>query len=178
MNKKDHKEQNEQKPRPSKNASLPPWDTFMTDVFQTKIAFFIGSRDSMCKMACEWIGSFGEHNVSKDETAKFSENLRAHFGREDRLVNGECLRVDIDNGNSMWIVRLNSFCGSVYDAALLSHECLHAALSILGYLGVDENHPHEVLCYLHEAIFMRFMKYGFEKIGMLRYSNDDERELS
>ena len=96
------------------------------------------------------------------------------YGKLNTEIDGEYMSISTENVPRLWIVRIDSFSGSIDDTVKLDHECLHTALSILGFCGVSENPPFEALCYLHEAIFRKFMMDAFGCIGMLKRTQEEE----
>lgn len=154
--------------------AMPDWCSFSNGVYPVRILFFVGSRTSMCRDILDGL-SMLDDKLSGEDAGAFALKVRQMFGTERRSINGESLRIEIDNGLNLWIVRVDRFRGYVEDTALLSHECLHAALSVLGYCGVSEDPPFEALCYLHEAIFKKFMMFAFGRVGMLHYGNPENR---
>lgn len=149
---------------------LQRWCSYQNGVYPVRILFFVGNRTGMCETILDGL-SVLDDKLSGADAGAFALKVRQMFGAERRRINGESLRIEIDNGLNLWIVRVDSFRGYVEDTALLSHECLHAALSVLGYCGVSEEPPFEALCYLHEAIFKKFMMFAFGRVGMLHYGD-------
>ena len=149
-----------------------PWFDFRNGVFPVRVLFFIGNRESMCESSMEGLTSLS-NPMSKRIAEEASEKMKRCFDTSSPRISGECLSIESDNVPRFWIVRMDSFDGSVDDTVMLSHECLHAALSILGYCGISENTPFEVLCYLHEAIFKKFMMDAFGCVGLLKRTREE-----
>lgn len=150
--------------------SMPGRDWFFVnnDVYPVKVFMFIGNRQQMFDTAVGGMrGCFRDPHAMLNAEL-FADKMRNSFCREAIGIDGECLSVEIDSGERIWIVRMNAFDGSVCDTVMLSHECLHAALSVMNHLGISENQPYEALCYLHESILKKFMMDAFGRIGMLR----------
>lgn len=153
-----------------KSGSL--WFDFQNGIYPVRILFFIGNRESMCESSMD--GLTGLSNpMSKQMSEEASGKMKRCFGTSSSGISGECLSIESENVPRFWIVRMDSFDGSVDDTVMLSHECLHAALSILGYCGISENPPFEALCYLHEAIFKKFMMDAFGCVGLLKRTRED-----
>ena len=131
------------------------WSQWETDVYHAKVMLFVGDRDRMCETAFDGL-TMAPSPMSAEMAKDFASRLKDTFGKPISSVCGECLSVVNDAGDRLWVVRLDEFKGSVEDIVVLSHECLHAAISILGHCGVQEDPPFEALCYLHEAIFKKF----------------------
>ena len=148
------------------------WFEFQNGVFPANVLFFIGTRQEMCFTASLGLGECKDM-FSKENARKFVDEIEKSFGREVRGISGECVSCDIDSGMRIWIVRLDRFDGQIDDAGMLSHECLHAALSIMGHCGVSENPPFEGLCYFHEAIYKHFMLKAYERAGLLIRSPEE-----
>lgn len=143
------------------------WFDFSNGVYPVRVMLFIGKREAMCESAMDGLTGLSDP-MAKENAEEAAAKIRRCFGTSILGINGECLSVETDNVPRMWIVRMDSFSGSVDDTVMLSHECLHAALSILGCCGVSENPPFEALCYLHEAIFKKFMMDAFGCVGLLK----------
>lgn len=150
-----------------KSKSDTRWDEFLGDIYPVKVMFFIGSRKEMVESFAEALArSTGkEFETTRKE---FVEKVRSQFSTEISGVTGECICVTASSGTNVWIVRVRNFVGSIDDMVTLSHECLHAALSVLGFCGVSENPPFEVLCYTHEAIFKKFLVRALSRKGLLK----------
>lgn len=132
------------------------WAQWSTDIYHARVMLFIGGREKMCDTAFD--GLVGVDDPMSVENAKdFAFRLNDAFGKPMSGICGECLSVINDDGDRLWVIRLDEFKGAVEDIVVLSHECLHAAISILGHCGVQEDSPFEALCYLHEAIFKKFI---------------------
>lgn len=143
------------------------WCAFIGDIYPVKVMFFIGSRKEMSESIAE--------ALTGTESARFQaqkkeiiEKVRSEYSVELPSLEGECICVTASRGARLWIVRVREFDGTIECAALLSHECLHAAISVLDFLGVSEAPPFEVLCYTHEAIFKRFLRSASAHIGILK----------
>ena len=148
------------------------WDVFDNGVYPVNVLLFIGSRADMRLSIMEGL-SILPRKISGSDAGAFALKLRQMFAYDNKSINGECIRLEIDSGANLWIVRMDDFRGYVEDAVMLSHECLHAALSVLGFCGVSEDPPFEALCYLHEAIFKRFMMFAYGRIGMLYHGKPE-----
>lgn len=150
------------------------WYLFQSDVYRATVFLFLGTREDMCRTAADAL--CGEKLKLKIEDAKcIAKRLDESFGKSVEGMNGECLSLRDESGTRIWIVRLDDFDASVDSTVVLSHECLHAALSILGECGVSENPPFEALCYMHEAIFHRFMLDAFGHVGMLKHQEKEAK---
>ena len=143
------------------------WCEFMGDIYPARIMLFLGSRKEMGKSIADALrnGKGGELDATQKE---FVGSARAYLNSEVSALTGECNCLEARNGDMLWIVRVDDFDGSVDGVATLSHECLHAALSVLDCCGVSENPPYECLCYLHGAIFKKFLTCASAHIGLLR----------
>jgi len=150
------------------------WFYLNNGVYPTKIFMFIGKRKEMFATAVAGMRSCFDDPKAMPDAEIFAEKLKT-YGTDLMGIDGEFFSVENDVGARVWFVRMDSFTGSVDDTVRLSHECLHAALSILHYCGVSENPPFEALCYLHETIFGKFMIDAFGRVGML-HSSPDENE--
>lgn len=144
------------------------WHLLRTNVYNSRVYMCVGNRRKMCETIYDAFVA-GDDPMEVSDAGDFAGRFCDRFGNERVGVNGECLSVCNDIGMQVWVVRMDEFAGSVDNTVVLSHECLHAALSILGTCGVSENPPFEALCYLHEAIFNNFMLFCFGRIGQLRY---------
>lgn len=142
------------------------WYLFRTNVYDARIYMCVGDRTLMCNTAYAAL-AYGDDPLTKSEAEDFADRICTNFRNNRAGIDGECISVHNDNGRQIWIVRMDDFAGSVEHTVILSHECLHAALSIHGMCGVSENPPFEALCYLHEAIFKKFMMFCFGRIGKL-----------
>lgn len=152
---------------PSGGIDLSNWKKLRLDVFPVSVFMFIGNRKDMLD-SVEDAFKAGPEPMDADVAEDWANSFRRSFSVEYGGINGECLSAKNRYGAKMWIVRVDEFSASIDDTAMLSHECLHAALSMLGYLGVSENPPFETLCYLHEAIYKCFLRFSFERKGRLR----------
>lgn len=143
------------------------WGEFKGDIYPVRIMLFLGNRKEMGESIAEALGkgNGGELDATQKE---FVGSARAYLNSEVSALSGECSCLEARNGAKLWIVRVDDFDGSVDGVATLSHECLHAAVSALECCGVSENSPHECLCYLHEAIFKKFLMCASAHIGLLR----------
>lgn len=143
------------------------WSEFFCNTFSARIMLFVGDRKEMIASVA---GAFGElKSLMGDEmTKEFVKKIRLYCGSKISGADGECISVTASSGAKLWIVRVDDFDGSVDGVATLSHECLHAALSVLDCCGVSENPPFECLCYLHGAIFKKFLIGASAHIGLLR----------
>ena len=143
------------------------WGEFMGDIYPARIMLFLGNRKEMGESIAEALGTGngGELDATQKE---FVESARTYLNSEAAALSGEFSCLEARNGAKLWIVRVDDFDGSVDGVATLSHECLHAALSALDCYGVSENSPYECLCYLHEAIFKKFLVCASAHIGLLR----------
>ena len=142
------------------------WSEFVGDVYPVRIMLFIGSRKEMVESIGDAFAKY-KGTESKETRKEFVENIRSQFGSQESTLAGECGSVVASNGLKLWIVRLAKFDRSVGSMVILSHECLHAALSVLDFCGVSENPPFEGLCYTHEAIFKTFLLCAMSHIGGL-----------
>ena len=152
------------------------WFDFQNGVYPVRILFFIGNRESMCESSMDGLTSLS-NPMSKQMAEEASGKMKRCFGTSSPETSGECLSIESDNVPRFWIVRLDSFDGSVDDTVMLSHECLHAALSMLGHCGISENPPFEALCYLHEAIFKKFMMDAFGRVGLLKRTREEAEKM-
>lgn len=161
------------------NAEMKNWCSFENCIYPVRVLIFMGNRKRMCEnvhFAMVDKNVFSDP-MKMDFAANFAKQWCMEFGEEDNSVHSECLSVFSEkNGQRMWIIRIGSFDGSIDDTALVSHECLHAAIGIMEYCGVNEKHPFEALCYLHEAIFKKAIEFMFGRVGMLRKKDDILRE--
>ena len=148
------------------------WSLFENSVYPATVLFFIGSRQDMLD-SVEGVLMALPCCKSKKSAGDTAERFRALFGSNSLSVDGESLSVQREDGSKIWVVRIDSFVGAVGDVTLLSHECLHTALSLMGYFGVEENPPFEGLCYLHEAIFHQFLKKSCGDCGILSRTPHD-----
>lgn len=155
------------------------WFFFDPVVFPRKILLFIGSREEMCETAysalSEMAGIF-----TGTEAALIAKNLNESYAKSDDEIDGEGISVKSGKGTRVYIVRVESFRGTVDDSTSLSHECLHIAMAILDLCGVRETPPYECLCYLHQAMFKKFSMDAFGSCGMLRRDepSDEERKAN
>ena len=132
------------------------WFFFDPVVFPRKILLFIGSREDMCFTA--------------------QAGLNQSYAKSDYEIDGEGISVKSGKHERVYIVRVESFRGTVDDSTSLSHECLHIAMAILDLCGVRETPPYECLCYLHQAMFKKFSIDAFGSCGMLRKDEPSEEE--
>lgn len=143
-------------------------------VFPCKILLFIGSREEMRETAHSAISDIAG-SFTGTEAYLIAKNLNERYAKSDDEIDGEGISVNSD-GTRVYIVRVESFRGTVDDSTLLSHECLHIAMAILDMCGVRETPPYECLCYLHQAIFKKFSIDAFGSCGMLRKDDPSEEE--
>lgn len=133
------------------------WFSYEANVYRARVLMFVGSRKEMCDSIYDFM--VGKEFGMKPEDAKsFASVAKEHFGNERDEFDGECLSISCGELGKIWIVRMDDFEQTIDRIVVLSHECLHAALSILGDCGISENPPFEALCYLHESIFMKLLK--------------------
>lgn len=143
------------------------WHLMKTDVYNARIYMYIGTRENMVKTAYDAFSS-GPDPIEESEAKSFANALKEECSN-NAGIDGNGITLENDRGSAIWVIRMDSFDGSIDHTALLNHECLHVALFILLRCGVRENPPFEALCYLNEAIFKNFMMFCFKSIGQLRY---------
>lgn len=160
----------ETEPKPQRR-----WFFFDPVVFPRKILLFIGSREEMCRTAHLALSEM-DGNFTGTEAALIAKNLNQSYAKSDDETDGEGISVKSGKGTRVYIVRVESFRGTVDDSTSLSHECLHIALAIMDLCGVREGPPYECLCYLHQAIFKKFSIDAFGSCGMLRKDEPSEEE--
>ena len=155
------------KKRPNKEeAPKHRWYDFSNSIYPVKVLMFIGGRRDMCDTAMTGLTSM-DNPMSEKSAKSLSDIMRERFYDERPESDGEALSVYNDSGNKAFVVRLDGFEGTLYDTALLAHECLHVALAIIDHCGVKEDPPYEALCYLHEAIYRKFLTDAFSIVGGL-----------
>ena len=159
----------ESEPKPSHR-----WFFFDPVVFPRKILLFIGSREDMCLTAQAGIADLKQ--FTGNEVATIAKNLNNSYANSDDEIDGEGISVKSGKHERIYIVRVESFRGTVDDSTSLSHECLHIAMAILDLCGVRETPPYECLCYLHQAMFKKFSIDAFGSCGMLRKDEPSEEE--
>lgn len=150
------------------------WFFFDPVVFPRKILLFIGSREDMCFTAQEGITDLKQ--FTGNEVATIAKNLYQNYAKSDDEIDGEGISVKSGKHERIYIVRVESFRGTVDNSTSLSHECLHIAMAILDLCGVRETPPYECLCYLHQAMFKKFSIDAFGSCGMLRKDEPSEEE--
>jgi len=144
------------------------WHCFDANVYCFKAYMFIGSIKEMCDTSYSAL----RRGMDAVSAKKFSDKIKQMYLSDEKVgaKNDGCgVRVEIDSGVCIWIARIDRFRGSIKEIAVIAHECLHVALSIVDSFGVIEKSPFETLCYIHEAIYMDFIKYAFGSIGCLSY---------
>lgn len=151
------------------------WFFFDPVVFPRKILLFIGSREEMCRTANESLSTLDGH-FTGNEAATIAKNLNENYPKSEDEIDGEGISVKSGKHERVYIVRVESFRGTVDDSTSLSHECLHIAMAILDLCGVRETPPYECLCYLHQAMFKKFSIDAFGSCGMLRKDEPSEEE--
>ena len=150
------------------------WFFFAPVIFHRKILLFIGSREDMCLTAQN--GIFDLKKFTVNEVQAIAKNLNESYANSDDEIDGEGISVKSGKNERVYIVRVESFRGTIDDSATLSHECLHIAMAILDLCGVRETPPYECLCYLHQAMFKKFSIDAFGSCGMLRNDEPSEEE--
>lgn len=127
------------------------WCHIGIDLFYADVLVFVGSRIQMMKSGAEYMHKAS--GWSDDKIDKIGKELAKvlPFGEDEKLC-GESLSVDAPDG-LLYFIRLDSFMPTSQDISILSHECLHTALSMHRDTRIKECDGHESLCYLHEYIF-------------------------
>lgn len=144
------------------------WGVFFSAIYPVSVMFFIGERKEMAETIADAMS--GPDCPDGELRKEFIEKVRSQYGVKESGVAGECICVAASNGVRLWIVRINKFRGSISEMGMLSHECLHVALSVLDFCGVVECPPCEALCYAHQAMFEKFLTCASAHIGLLRPS--------
>jgi len=93
--------------------------------------------------------------ASHDEAASFVKNK---YGITMDFSDSNGKFISFHRGTTMHaFIWTDKWSTKPEDIAILSHECLHAALGILAHIGqkVSPKGPNEYLTYLHQAIFQR-----------------------
>lgn len=148
------------------------WFEFSNGVFPFPVFMFIGSREDMIRTAsCGFTGC--QNPIKECDASSLRSEMDRLFKEQPNTAPGECISLETEGGVKVFVVRVSKFKGSAESTAILAHECLHAALDVLGHSGVSENAPNETLCYLHEAIFRKFVKDAFEWAGLMFDSASD-----
>lgn len=130
---------------------LNKWAFVDIPLFHARVFLFVGSMSDMRQTARSCIRDFEQSD--SDDVAMFIENYcDSHC---------DCLHTNGDafGQEGTAFIRVSSLSLNVLDDVLvLNHECLHAALGILDWVGIESKGEHETLCYTHEFIFGRAMK--------------------
>ena len=143
------------------------WTEFFCDIFGAQIMFFVGDKKDLLSSAADALARL-EHPMAEALQKEFVKKLKLGYASQLSGIDGECSSLTASSGEKLWIVWIADFNGSVDRITTLSHECLHAALSVLDCCGVSENPPFECLCYLHQAICKKFLAGASAHIGILR----------
>ncbi len=101
--------------------------------------------DSDVKKGYAWIESKLGVGDADGALRKFGENP----------AQGSSFAVETVDQGYVFIIWVKSFDGSARDIALLSHECLHATIQMLSYIGYEPKLVHknsEPICYLQGEI--------------------------
>lgn len=148
----------------------PVWGFWKSNTLPVIAYLCIGTKEQALETAEKAVAEF-DGGIGKGDAREFAERLRK---LDDGSNNeGDCSKIILEKGNGAWLVRMNDFDGSVDDLAVLSHECLHAALSMEDWLGIREDPPYEGLCYLNEAVFKSFVKRAYGSINGLWKPEED-----
>ena len=139
------------------------WGLVRVDIWHANVIYFIGDREYMQKKAHESIERLcgpGTEKAWAGRCADFVYNWIQKKGTESSF-DGDAFGFE---GNCF--IRMSDFIlGKVDDIAVLSHECLHVANSILNEVGLREDVNIEGLCYTHEYIFSSILKQLLESAG-------------
>ena len=94
------------------------------------------------------LGHLGEECFAALKSCK-SEGLAAKVVRMQR-----------DDGATMFVISMDNFDWTVEDIISVSHEALHTAVYTLGHVGVsiEQDKPNEALTYLHDDILRELFR--------------------
>ena len=123
------------------------WVELPVDLWGSCVNLFIGTRDEMSD-------DVELYFCGRDAEIAVADNWLRRHPSGDKHTDG-----DTFGDSGLVFIRVNTFfLGDLDDLAILSHECLHAANSILRHIGVMGDDNVEVLAYTQEFIFKGLLK--------------------
>ena len=135
------------------------WCHVNVEMFYADVFVFAGSRHDMMESGAAYLTSLaGEKGYNEDDVNSIGKALAQRLpGPNEKDNGGDVVLVHAKTG-LVCFVRIAKFEPTVLDEAILSHECLHAALTIRDELQISEKRNHECLCYLHEYIYKKSLE--------------------
>lgn len=138
-------------PARPKYAPEPKFFHFDTDVYGQRVGLAVGP---LKEMGAAWLTE-----RLQEAWPELDKEGRVELDDVDETVLADFVRIQTENGEVIWIVRIPGFDGSPYDYSVLAHETFHLVCRALKDLGVPHDDHEEAHAYLFEYVYRRFLEF-------------------
>lgn len=139
------------RPARPKDAPEPKFFHFNTDVYERRIGLAVGP---LKEMGAAWL-------TERIQEAWPDLDKEGHVELDDvdETVLADALRIQMEDGKVIRIVRIPWFDGSPSNHGVLAHETFHIVCGALKDLGVPHDDHEEAHAYLFEFVYRRFLEF-------------------